>query len=145
MEHPKPTLIPELKVTDFKKSLEFYTTLAGFRIEYDRPEHEFAMLSREGAWLMIEALAKSTRTFKVGELEYPLGRGMHFQIETSDIRALYGVFQEKGYPLFLDMEDRWYRRDAVELGNRQFLVQDPDGYLLRFYQDLGERPAAQAV
>jgi catechol 2,3-dioxygenase-like lactoylglutathione lyase family enzyme len=26
-------------------------------------------------------------------------------------------------------------------GNRQFVVADPDGYLLRFFQDLGERPA----
>jgi hypothetical protein len=43
-------------------------------------------------------------------------------------------------PLFVPLEERWYRRDDVLLGNRQFLVQDPDGYLLRFFEDLGERP-----
>ena len=25
------------------------------------------------------------------------------------------------------------------LGNKEFLIQDPDGYLLRFTQDLGEK------
>ncbi len=30
-----------------------------------------------------------------------------------------------------------YRQDNKLLGNREFLVQDPDGYLLRFSEDLG--------
>ena len=37
MPRPTPTLIPELKVVDFKKSIDFYTNLAQFKIEYDRP------------------------------------------------------------------------------------------------------------
>ncbi|CAB3629036.1 hypothetical protein LMG26840_00581 [Achromobacter dolens] len=36
----------------------------------------------------------------------------------------------------------WYRSDAIEVGVRQFLVQDPDGYLLRFSAWVGDRPAA---
>jgi hypothetical protein len=47
------------------------------------------------------------------------------------------------------MEEKWYRADNVYVGNRQFIVQDPDGYLLRFYQHLGTRdlrvPLASAV
>ena len=27
----------------------------------------------------------------------------------------------------------------MEVGNRQFIVLDPDGYMLRFAQDLGKR------
>ena len=69
-------IVPEFKVTDYKKSLEWFTTLAGFKVEYDRPEHEFAMLSREGAWLMIEQITKTSRIKDVGELAQPLGRGM---------------------------------------------------------------------
>ena len=101
------------------------------------------MLNRDGAWIMIEALTDKSRNFKVGDLEYPLGRGMHFQIEVSDVQALYDNFTNHHYALFREMEDKWYRRENVELGNRQFLVQDPDGYLLRFFQDLGERAAKQ--
>ena len=140
MEKIPQKLIPELKIIDFKKSLDFYKVLAQFKVEYDRPEHEFAMLSREGAWLMIEALSEKIRTFNVGTLERPFGRGMHFQIDVSDIQALYENFKSNNYPLFIDIEEKWYRNENRELGNRQFLVQDPDGYLFRFYQDLGERP-----
>lgn len=139
MQKIKPTLIPELKVIDFKKSLDFYTTLAEFKVEYDRPEHDFAMLSREGAWLMIEALTDKSRAFRVGDLEPPFGRGMHFQIEVSDVQTLYDNFKNHHYPLLIEMEEKWYRKENMELGNRQFLVQDPDGYLLRFFQDLGSR------
>lgn len=32
------------------------------------------------------------------------------------------------------------RSDDVEIGVRQFLVQDPDGYLLRFSEWIGDRP-----
>lgn len=136
-----PPLIPELKVTDFARSLDFYTNLAQFAIEYDRPEQSFAMLNREGAYVMIEAPSPGSRTFDTGATTYPFGRGMHLQIQVSDIQGLHAHFVTAKYPLFLDMEEKWYRRDMEEMGNKQFLVQDPDGYLLRFYQDLGTRPA----
>ncbi|WP_244876994.1 VOC family protein [Acidocella facilis] len=38
-------------------------------------------------------------------------------------------------------EEAWYRAGEVEVGQRQFLVMDPDGYLLRLAEDIGERPA----
>jgi len=144
MRETAPKLIPELKVTDFKKSLGFYMDIAQFKIEYDRSEHEFAMLSRGGAWLMIETLGDKSRAFKVGAFEHPFGRGIHLQIEVVDVRALYENFKNNNYPLFAEMEEKWYRKASVELGNRQFLVQDPDGYLLRFFQNLGERPVSSA-
>ena len=37
--------------------------------------------------------------------------------------------------------ERWYRKNGAEVGNRQFVVADPDGYLLRFFEDLGSRAA----
>ena len=39
------------------------------------------------------------------------------------------------------MEENWYRKDDILLGCKEFLVQDPDGYLLRISEDLGQRPA----
>ena len=32
-----------------------------------------------------------------------------------------------------------YSAFIILLGNKEFLVQDPDGYLLRFSEDLGEK------
>ena len=132
-------LTPELKVVDFNKSLDFYTKIAEFKILYDRPEDEFAMLDKDGVQIMIESLTTKSRTWKVGVLEYPFGRGMNFQIEVSDVQKLYDNCKNNNHPIFVEMEDKWYRKDATEVGNRQFLVQDPDGYLLRFFQDLGSR------
>jgi hypothetical protein len=42
--------------------------------------------------------------------------------------------------VFLPLEDKWYRSNDFEIGQRQFIVMDPDGYLLRFAQRLGQRP-----
>ena len=48
----KAKLIPELKVFDFKSSLDFYTRLIGFKIIYDRPEEDFAMLGLDEGQIM---------------------------------------------------------------------------------------------
>lgn len=125
----KPTLIPELKVENFKRSLDFYTRLAGFNILYDRPENEFAMLELNGAQLMIEGIVNN-RSW--GSNEKPFGRGVNFQIEVKDVQGLYESFKEAHYPIFFEMEEKWYRVNDRKTCNKQFLVQDPDGYLLRF-------------
>ena len=137
----KTILTPELKVTDFKVSLDFYTKIAGFEVLYDRPEEDFAMLGINGARIMIEGLTDKSRTLKIGALEKPFGRGMHFQIEVLDVQNLYQNFKDANWPIFSEMEEKWYRANDKELGNKQFIVQDPDGYLLRFFEDFGSRPA----
>jgi hypothetical protein len=58
------------------------------------------------------------------------------------VDAVHGRVLAYGSPIFLPMEERWYRRDAQEVGNRQFVVMDPDGYLLRIIGDLGTRAFA---
>ena len=133
-----PKIIPELKVKDFEKSLSFYVDTAGFSILYDRPEEKFAMLNRDGAMLMIEQLGNGDR-WVIGKMEYPLGQGINFQIQIDEVEKLYQVFKERRYAIFSEIEEKWYRNNNVELGNLQFLVQDPDGYVLRFFQDLGSR------
>jgi len=135
----RPKIVPEFYCSDFSRSLYFYTEVCGFAVRYSRPEERFAYLDREGAELMIEQTVDLPRTFVAGEIHYPFGRGMHLQIEVSDADALYARVLAVGSPIFLPIEDRWYRTDAGEEGNRQFIVQDPDGYLLRFWHDLGQR------
>jgi catechol 2,3-dioxygenase-like lactoylglutathione lyase family enzyme len=130
------SLIPELKVLDIKQSLDFYIHLAGFKILYQRPEDDFAMLEFNGSQLMIEGMSKS-RSF--GNTDLPLGNGIHFQIEVADIQKLYQVFKQAGYPIFFEMEEKWYRTGDREKGHKQFLVQDPSGYLFRFFEQIGER------
>jgi catechol 2,3-dioxygenase-like lactoylglutathione lyase family enzyme len=131
-----PTLIPELKVLDYAKSLDFYTRLAGFKIIYDRPKNDFAMLGYKEARLMIEGMNEKSRLWSVGVMERPFGRGVHLQIEVDDVVSLSQKFKEAGYPLFLELEEKGYRAGDREIWHKQFLVQDPDGYLLRFFEEI---------
>jgi catechol 2,3-dioxygenase-like lactoylglutathione lyase family enzyme len=132
-------LVPELICSDIERSLHFYVSMLGFTVLYARPEERFAYLEREGAQLMIEQ--PTGRAFLAGDLAHPFGRGINLQIRVSDVDALHARVYAAGLPLYLPLEEIWYRRDQVRLGNRQFIVQDPDGYLLRLYSDLGSRPA----
>ncbi len=130
-------LVPELICANFARSLAFYTGLLGFAVRYARPEERFAYLEREGAELMIEQSVG--RAFLAAPLDYPYGRGVNFQIEVGDVAALYARVGGAACPISLPLEEKWYRRGADEVGSRQFIVPDPDGYLLRFFQDLGVR------
>jgi catechol 2,3-dioxygenase-like lactoylglutathione lyase family enzyme len=132
-------LVPELDVTDLDASLAFYCDVLGFQVRYLRPEERFAYLKREGAELMLEEAAGPGRRFRTAPLERPFGRGANFQIQVTDAPGLVERVRGAGAPILIDLEDRWYRRGDGEVGNRQFVVVDPDGYLLRFFEDLGRR------
>jgi catechol 2,3-dioxygenase-like lactoylglutathione lyase family enzyme len=132
------SLIPELSVRDCQTSLAFYVSVLGFSVLYERPEEGFALLTLGDAQLMIDQIAL-TRDWETAPLEYPFGRGINFQITVADVAPLLENLAKHGIALFLKLEERWYRKNDLEVGNRQFLVQDPDGYLLRFTEDLGTR------
>ncbi len=138
MSSTENSLVPELSVTNFEKSLDFYTRVLGFSIHHQRTEEGFAFLTLGDTQLMIDQIGKG-RTWQTGEFEYPLGRGINFQIVVKSIETLLNTIQQEGIALFLDLEEKWYKVNDHEEGNRQFVVQDPDGYLLRFTQDLGSR------
>ena len=129
-------LIPELSVSDVGGSLEFYVGVLGFAVEYSRPEEGFFFLSFEGSQIMVEEVNDHWWT---GELEHPFGRGINFQIAVSDVSALVERLEEAGVALFHPVCEKWYSGDDVEFGQIEFLVQDPDGYLLRFTQDIGKK------
>lgn len=70
---------------------------------------------------------------------------MNLQITVPEVAPILSALDRAGHPLYLPPEDKWYRRGADETGNRQFVVADPDGYLLRFCEDLGTRPQQGAA
>ena len=129
------SLVPEIEVSDFERSLHFYVAVLGFSVLYDRPERPFAYLTLGAAHIMIE----HGGTWMTGTLERPFGRGMNFQIAVPDVAAMVSRLAAEEWPLFRPMEDAWYRRGDEHVGAREIVVQDPDGYLLRFSQHLGVR------
>ena len=138
----RPALVPELICSDIEKSLAFYLDALGFRVLYARLEDRFAYLHRDGAELMLEQPYRQDRLWPRAPWEQPFGRGINLQVRVDDVDALHATVAGAGIAPFLPIEERWYRRDDVEIGVRQFAVQDPDGYLIRLQQVLKTRPIA---
>ena len=137
-------LTPELCCSNIEISLLFYTQILGFNIQYQREEEGFAMLERQGSRIMLDEIRNNSesqtgRAWITGPLENPFGRGINLEIKTDKVDDLYHCVKKAGANIFLPLEEKWYRANDRELGNRQFIVLDPDGYMLRFAEKLGER------
>ena len=130
-------LVPELQVSDLAVSLEFYTRVLGFSVKWSRPEERFAFLEHQEASIMLEQAGGPGRRITTGPLEQPFGRGVNFQIVTSNVDSLAERIEAAGYRLLIPLEERWYRKGSGRVGQRQFVVADPDGYLLRFIRVIG--------
>lgn len=141
-----PSLVPELTVSDFTASFRFYCDLLGWQVVYDRPEEDFAYLRLCGADLMIDGLGVG-RNFDADltPVDRPFGRGINLEITVPAVQPLLEALAAANYPLHLPPEEKWYRAGDVAVGQRQFIVADPDGFLLRFCELLGQRPAADAL
>ena len=140
MNSSRPALVPEIYVSDFARSLAFYTELVGFQVDYARPESGFASLCLGSAHLMIEETPGFERAtaeeFSRGEwrtaaLERPFGRGMNLEIQVPSVDAIAQALRAAGHPLLLDPHERSYRVRDRTLTVYQALFADPDGYLIR--------------
>lgn len=121
-------LIPELSVSDIKRSKKFYLDL-GFEIKYERAENKFCFLELEGNQLMIEEINNNWNT---GVLEYPFGRGINISMEVKDINLIYQKAVLNDYKIFKSIMINKYRVKDKIIKEHEFLIRDPDGYLLRF-------------
>ena len=139
----EPGLVPELSVTDYKASRHFWCDLVGFSLRYERPEEGFGYLVLGNAHLMLDQINVG-RTWETGSLEPPLGRGINFEVQVENLDTILRRIKNAGWPIFVEPEEKWYRAGEIEIGVRQFLVQDPDGFLLRLQQEIGERPAGES-
>lgn len=122
------SLIPELRVSNIEKSKEFYLKL-GFKVMYERKEDKFYFLQLENNQIMIE---EDLKEWKTGELEYPFGRGINLSMEVSNVDELYRKIKEEKLTIFEELKSKEYKVGNEISYDKEFLIQDPDGYLLRF-------------
>lgn len=130
----RPALVPELGVTDLAASLRFWRDICGFAVVHDRPEDGFACIERDGARLMLDRLG-DTRDWLAAPAEHPFGRGMNLEIAVPSVQPLLEACAA-AWPLFLAPEEKSCRVGGSAVRVRQFIVQDPDGYLVRFSETL---------
>ena len=136
-------LVPELGVSNLEKSRQFYVGILGFKVLFERPENRFVYMSFFGVELMIEedrTREGDSALWVIEPMDYPRGRGLNLSIDCPSVNDLVERLGRAGIALRKPVEDNWYRNNEILHGERNFLVQDPDGYLLRFAERLGDRP-----
>lgn len=122
------SLIPELSVSNVEKSIEFYTSI-GFEIIYERKEDKFCFLQLEENQIMIEQINDNWNT---GALEYPFGRGINISMSVKNVEEYYDMLKKNNISFFVELKTSRYEANGVLYEDKEFLIQDPDGYLLRF-------------
>lgn len=122
-------MIPELSVFDIERTKKFYREL-GFKIEYERTEDKFVFMSFQDSQFMFEQIHDDG--WNIGELVYPLGRGINFSIAADDIEELYKLVNNLNIELYRELTRNIYQVNGIEEMQIEFLIQDPNGYLLRF-------------
>jgi catechol 2,3-dioxygenase-like lactoylglutathione lyase family enzyme len=130
-------MMPEIMVIDYDRSLAFWTEILGFRICYTRPAMKFVYLERpEGGQMM---LYERDGDWETGPLEPPFGRGVVLQVYVADVEVIAAKVAATGIPFYVALREKWRDWGDRLGGQREFLVQDPDGYLVMVAQRLGER------
>jgi catechol 2,3-dioxygenase-like lactoylglutathione lyase family enzyme len=129
------SIVPEFIVLDFEKSRTFWCEVLGFQVVFERAG--YAYLRQGNVEVMI---AGATGFWETGPLERPLGRGINFQMFLGSPDAIAARITASGWPLHSEVHEAWHCSGGVNRGYRQLLVQDPDGYLLRFAEKLGSYP-----
>lgn len=123
-------LILELSVTNIEHTKQFYIFFLGFKLEYERINEKFMFLSYGKSQFMFEEIHSDG--WNVASLEYPLGRGINFSISCSDVEKLYEVVKNSKVKIYRELKETIYLCDGNQKIQKEFLIQDPDGYLLRF-------------
>ena len=123
-------LIPELSVIDIQSTKQFYISILGFKLEYERIDEKFMFLSYGESQFMFEEI--HSEGWNVDILEYPLGRGINFSIACNDVEMLYNNIKNNKIEIYRDLKEIIYMSDGKGEVQKEFLIQDPDGYLLRF-------------
>ena len=122
-------LIPELSVFDILQTKNFYEEL-GFKIEYERQEEKFVFMSFQDSQFMFEQIHDDG--WNTGELSYPLGIGINFSIAVEDVEGIYKLVKTLNFEIYRELTRNQYQVNGAEETQIEFLIQDPNGYLLRF-------------
>ena len=73
---------------------------------------------------------------EAGPFEVPLGRGAILQIA---VNAIPSAIVAAGIPRYVELRQKWRNWGDREGEQPEFLLQDPDGYLVMVKQRIGER------
>ena len=61
-----------------------------------------------------------------------MGRGINFSIAFEDVEELYKLVKTLNFEIYRELTRNKYQVKGKEKTQVEFLIQDPNGYLLRF-------------
>ena len=126
---PRWSIAPYFIVDDVVATANFYREKMGFRSERFWGEPPcFCMVKRGGIIIMLSQLAK-TGVMRPNRVADPNGDAWDAYVWVENVDALYSEFKGKGVKIARDICDQPY-------GNRDFDVEDCNGYRLCFGQDI---------
>ena len=129
--------ITEMMVSDYPASFAFWTEVLGFAPSFIRPEQKLAHLVHpDGAQVMVY---ERDGDWEVATMEPPFGRGVVVQVFVAHVGAVAARVEAAGVPFYGGLREKWRDWGDRMGGQREFLVQDPDGYLVMVAQRIGER------
>jgi catechol 2,3-dioxygenase-like lactoylglutathione lyase family enzyme len=135
------SLVPELWCSDFEASMWFYTEAVGFEVVQQRGRDPHAYLSLHGSQIMIAHwhLDGAWVPWHPQDMAQPYGRGINLQFMVPDVDDMYQAVLSRGVSPLIEIYDSEIWKTDCMAFRRQFLIQDPDGYVLRFSQSLRTR------
>lgn len=131
-------LTPDLMVSDVAKTVKFYISKLGFKLNMLVPAHEkvietslvegkeyvYAMVSRDEVFVMF--MRKDVYEEDVQELKgVSTGASATFYCDVDDVGSLYKSYKENGVDIIKDISPTWY-------GMKEFYIRDCNGYFLGF-------------
>jgi catechol 2,3-dioxygenase-like lactoylglutathione lyase family enzyme len=125
-DHPRLTgIAPQLLVTDLQRSIDYYRRCLGFQHDFTY-DGFYAGISRDGCSIHLKhgETPPAERKHR-GDNEH-----IDAMIEVSNAPALFEELTARRAVITTPLENRpWACRD--------FYVEDPDGYLLCFFERIG--------
>ena len=122
---PLVKVAPEFFVRDVGASVRFYVEKLGFVLL--RQEPVFAVVALGDAHVLLAHESIAPDRAELGSTTR--GAGVNVRIMVDDVDAVYERAKANGVRIVHDIADRYY-------GLRDFIVADPDGFMLRFAADL---------
>jgi uncharacterized glyoxalase superfamily protein PhnB len=124
-------LTPNLVVTDVARSVAFYRDNLGMEIGMsvpDEPPYVFASVVHGSVEIFFNA-TEAVRADFPQMLVHGVGGALTLYLEVDDVDRLHLDLSAKGVTIVMEPKTQFY-------GMREFMIADPDGWLLMFAQKM---------
>jgi uncharacterized glyoxalase superfamily protein PhnB len=130
--------MPMINVESVDLLRSFYVDKLGFThlmgVVGKDGEFDFCTVVRDGAQIMLMRPQEPVDGTRQGADRRPV----ELYVEVGDVDAFYSEVKERGVRIASPLETQWW-------GDRTFTITDPYGYVIWFYQPVGEPQPPQGM